>query len=263
MKILNHKLEGLFSGPSPNSAAGLVNPSILVMHFTASGGPTGKGDLGWFMDPRAKASAHIIAGRDGKITQPVAFNRKAYHAGRSIWRGVPNCNDYSIGIEIDNWGKLTKTADGKFRGWTGEEVPANRVTLARHKHEDRDIYWEIYTKAQLDAVEEVTRIILAKYPSIKEIVGHDDISPGRKTDPGPLFPISRFRSLVNGRGNKSTVNRRTTANLNERGGPGTKFDIIRTISKNAVVTVVYDAPGEWAQLDTGGWVNDRYLGPAL
>lgn len=259
MKILNHKLEGYYHGTSPNSSGVLRDPTILVIHFTASGGASGSGDANYFMSSAARASAHVIVGRKGDVTQVVPFNKKAWHAGKSIWRGVSNCNDYSIGIEVDNWGKLVKTADGKIRSWTKEEVSASDCALMKHKNEDREHYWELYEEKQLEALEEVVRTILAKYPSIKEIVGHDDIAPGRKTDPGPAFPMSRFRSLVNGRGNRDVIRRRTTANLNERGGPGTHFDIIRTISKGTLVNVVYDQPGAWAQLDTGGWVNDTYL----
>lgn len=259
MKIRNHRLEDHWYKQSPNIGGALTNPTILVMHFTASGGPDSRGDANYLSSASAKASAHIVIGRDGSIQQIVEFDQKAWHAGKSIWRGKANCNDFSIGIEIDNWGKLTQTADGKFRSWTGEVVPPNRVAKAMHKNEKVYHFWETFTDKQLLALEEVTKTILAAYPSIKEIVGHDDIAPGRKTDPGPMFPMSRFKGLVQGRGDRSINTRVTIANLNVRGGPSTSYDVIRTIKKGDTVEVVYDIPGDWAQIKDGGWVNDRYL----
>lgn len=258
MRISSHKLVDEWFGESPNIGGTLSNPSILVMHFTASGGPDGKGDANYFKTRAAKTSAHIIVGRDGSIYQVVPFNKKAWHAGKSIWRGVPNCNDYSIGIEIDNWGKLLRTADGKYRSWTKQEVDPADVVKMRHKAESTDSYWETYDPKQMDALEDLVEVILAAYPSIKEIVGHDDISPGRKTDPGPAFPMNRFRNLLDGRKSSTAVIRTTTSNLNVRSGPSLAHRVVRILPKGTKVTVLYDAPGEWAQTPHG-WVNDRYL----
>ena len=119
MQIDNHKLNPGWYKQSPNIGGALNNPTLLVMHFTASGGTGPTGDADYFLKPAAKASAHVVLGRDGEIRQVVPFNRKAWHAGKSIWRGKPNCNDFSIGIEIDNWGKLTKAQDGQTKSWTG------------------------------------------------------------------------------------------------------------------------------------------------
>lgn len=268
MKIIDHKLEGCWHGPSPNAGGKLVKPSLLVMHFTASGGTGPEGVRKYFMSPAAKASAHVIVGRNAKVEQVVAFDRRAWHAGRSIWRGVPNCNDHSIGIEICNWSALTRTEDGKFRSWTKAVVPPEQVAQLRHKHDGALRYWEIYDEKQLEAVAEVTRAILAAYPSIKEIVGHDDIAPGRKTDPGPAFPLSRFTSLVTGRDDKKVERRKViAAMLNVRGGAGTQFDVLGQFPRDTEVTVLYDSPDPWAQVsgtlpdgrEVLGWVADQYL----
>lgn len=268
MQITNHKLDGCWKGPSPNSGGALTNPTILVMHFTASGGAGPQGVRNYFLNPAAKAAAHVIVGRDGTVEQVVAFNVRGWHAGKSIWRGKPNCNDFSIGIEIDNWGALTKTEDGKFRSYTKAVVPPALVTQARHKFDGVMRYWEIYEEKQLDALTEVTRAILAAYPSIKEIVGHDDIAPGRKSDPGPAFPMSRFTSLVAGRGDQPSVKRKVIASsLNLRGGAGMNYEVLGQLKSGDTVTVLYDAPGAWAQVSTTlggqsgviGWVADQYL----
>jgi N-acetylmuramoyl-L-alanine amidase len=268
MNIDNHRIAGCWHGPSPNAGGALVKPSLLVLHFTASGGTDPSGDVAWFMSPEAKAAAHLIVGRNGAVKQVVAFDVKAWHAGKSIWRGRPNCNNYSIGIEIDNWGRLVKTADGQMRSYTGAAVDPSRAALLQHKHETSPSYWELYTEEQLTRTAELVRLLLAAYPSIGEIVGHEDIAPGRKTDPGPAFPLSRFVSLATGRGDAATVKRTVTASrLNARGGPGTQFDTLGQFLRGTKVAVLYDAPGAWAQVEgvledgakVTAWVADEYL----
>jgi len=268
MQIINHKLAPGWYKPSPNVGGPLVNPTLLVMHFTASGGTGPQGDADYFLSPAAKASAHLVLGRDGGIRQVVPFNVKAWHAGKSVWRGVGNCNDFSIGIEIDNWGKLTRTADGQVRSWTNEVVDPGRAVQLTHKHETSPAFWEVYGEAQLTALVEVTRLILDTYPSITEIVGHEDIAPHRKTDPGPAFPMGRFTSLVGGReGGAATTRRVTASRLNARGGPGVEYDTLGGFANGAQVEVIYDSPGPWAQvkgtLDDGkvvtAWVADQFL----
>jgi N-acetylmuramoyl-L-alanine amidase len=268
MKIVDHKLEGCWKGQSPNVGGALNKPTLLVMHFTASGGEGPEGDRNFFLSAAAKASAHIIVGRNGVIEQVVPFNVKAWHAGKSVWRGVPNCNDFSIGIEVDNWGAVTRTEDGKFRSWTSEVVPPDRVAKMTHKNDTAPRYWETYNEKQLLALTEATRAILDAYPSIREIVGHDDIAPKRKVDPGPAFPMSRFTGLADGRDNKTVETRTVVASaLNVRAGMGTQFDIVGHLTNGEKVDVIYDAPGPWAQVKGRGtdgvpvlgWVADQYL----
>jgi len=268
MEIVNHRIPQCWQGMSPNCGGALTNPSLLVIHFTASGGADPSGDVNWFMMPAAKAAAHLIVGRDGTIKQVVPLNVKAWHAGKSIWRGKPNCNDYSIGIEIDNWGKLTRTADGQMRSYTGTPVDAGNATLLQHKNETSPCFWELYAQPQIDSAAELVRLILDQYPSIKEIVGHEDIAPGRKVDPGPAFPMSRFVSLVSGRDSIASVTRTVTAaRLNARGGAGLAFDTLGQFTKGAKVSVLYDMPGTWAQVkgklssgeEVTAWVADEYL----
>jgi N-acetylmuramoyl-L-alanine amidase len=268
MTIVDHKLQPGWYNPSPNVGGALNNPSVLVMHFTASGGEGPTGDADYFLKPEAAVSAHVVVGRDGRALQVVPFNRKAWHAGKSTWRGRSNCNDFSIGIEIDNWGRLVRTGSGRFQSWTGVEVAPDNAIQLRHKNETDPSWWEIYGETQLSALVDLTRLILSHYPSIGEIVGHDDIAPGRKTDPGPAFPMQRFTSLVTGRGNVDPLKRSVVATrLNARGGPGLEYAVLGQFLQGAKLSVLYDKPGEWAQvtgkLDSGAevvaWVADAYL----
>jgi AmpD protein len=109
-----------------------------------------------------EVSAHILIRRTGEIIQYVPLEQRAWHAGQSEFQGTPRCNDFSIGIELEGY----------------DDTPFE------------DIQYETLTS--------LTRAILANYPAITQerIVGHCDIAPGRKTDPGPLFDWLRFRELI-------------------------------------------------------------------
>lgn len=200
MRIVNHLLvadagDSLSFVSSPNQA-GALSPLYLVMHYTA--GPTLAGAVSWFQKPEAKASAHLVIDRDGTIVQMVPFNRRAWHAGKSKWGHLDGMNAHSIGIELVNAGKLRKNAGGQWVNWANRVIPAEDVSIAKHKDEDAEAGWHEYTEAQLDAATAVGAILHARY-AFEDVLGHDDISPGRKVDPGPLFPMNSFRSRVIGR----------------------------------------------------------------
>jgi N-acetyl-anhydromuramoyl-L-alanine amidase len=114
----------------------------------------------WLRDVRV--SAHIYIRRDGEALQFVSCDARAWHAGVSTWRGRPRCNDFSVGIELEG----------------SDLIP--------------------FRDAQYATLAALTRALRSHYP-IAEIVGHSDIAPGRKTDPGPFFDWERFRaSMANG-----------------------------------------------------------------
>lgn len=106
-------------------------------------------------------SAHCLIERDGKIVQFVSFNERAWHAGVSSFNGRENCNDFSIGIELEGTDELA------------------------------------YTQSQYQALVSITKAIMAKYPVAEErITGHSNIAPGRKTDPGQAFDWSGYFSML-------------------------------------------------------------------
>ena len=109
-----------------------------------------------------KVSPHLYIKRDGQIIQFVPLNKRAWHAGKSSYMGVADCNNYSIGIELEG--------------------------------SDKDIFEE----AQYKSLCEVTSIILKEYNSIdkENIKAHSDVAPGRKTDPGNLFDWDRYLNNV-------------------------------------------------------------------
>jgi AmpD protein len=100
-----------------------------------------------------RVSAHALIRRTGEVVQYVPFDMRAWHAGKSCFRGQPRCNDYSIGIELEG----------------SDEIP--------------------YERMQYTVLAELIQAVRTNYPAItpERIVGHSDIAPGRKTDPGPAF----------------------------------------------------------------------------
>ncbi|GAC1629260.1 MAG: hypothetical protein NVS9B10_20200 [Nevskia sp.] len=181
--------------PSPNQS-GSLSAIFLVMHYTA--GTSMAAAVSWLKNPAAKASAHLVIGRDGAVVQLVPFNRRAWHAGVSKWGNLEGMNQYSIGIELVNAGKLVRRADGQWITWSKEIIQAADVTIARHKDELSDAGWHEYTDVQIQIALNIATALNASY-GFTDILGHDDISPHRKTDPGPLFPMNSFRSRVLGR----------------------------------------------------------------
>ena len=111
-----------------------------------------------------RVSSHFLVRRDGALLQFVRCAERAWHAGESVWRGRACCNDFSIGIELEGT----------------DELP--------------------YAAAQYVALARLARALFRRY-GIRHIVGHSDIAPGRKTDPGPAFDWHRLRRLL-GRGGK-------------------------------------------------------------
>lgn len=160
---------------------------FLIMHFTA--GATALSSINFWKTSEAKgANAHIVIDRDGTIYQCRPFNRTAGHAGKSFWRdpntgkGYENLNSCSIGIEFANGGDSFPT---RF-----SSLPATR---AKHKNGGPMTDWETYPKAQIDAGSALSKLLVERY-NLDDLVGHDDIAPDRKNDPGPAFPLNQFRT---------------------------------------------------------------------
>jgi AmpD protein len=116
-----------------------------------------------------RVSAHFLIERDGAITQFVSCNERAWHAGQSCFAGRENCNDYSLGIELEGT----------------DEQP--------------------FTDAQYAALVGLTAELQRVYPALnlERICGHSDIAPTRKTDPGPAFDWPRLRTALMDRKERS------------------------------------------------------------
>jgi AmpD protein len=109
-----------------------------------------------------KVASHLLIRRDGELLQFVPFQSRAWHAGQSRFQGREACNDFSIGIELEGT----------------DDQP--------------------YTPAQYTRLAGVTAALMRAYPAMlpSRIVGHSDVAPGRKTDPGPAFDWARYRDIL-------------------------------------------------------------------
>ena len=270
MKIKNHRLmndddTAVTFRQSPNMG-GSVQHKYLVMHFTAGRNATESVD--WLINKRAKASAHVVIGRDGSVTQLVPFDRVAWHAGASSWEGLEGMNNHSIGIELDNAGRLTRHGD-RWRAWFGVDYDEADVIQAVHKHETALCGWHDYTPEQIDSALQVAGLLLEKY-SLRDVVGHEDVAPHRKCDPGPAFPLVSFRARLMGRTEDTLPNYETTTELNIRSGPGAQNPQLQGSPLPTGTSVqLISAEGAWWKVDVKsgpgmpadleGWVNSKYL----
>lgn len=260
MKIRNHRLihangRACAFVPSPHVGE-VIAPRFLIAHYTAAG--SAKSAIDWFRDPASRVSAHLVIARDGKITQLVPFNRAAWHAGRSRWGSLSGLNRYSIGIELDNAGQLIRSGGRWVSPLTRRQYPDREVTVAPHKHDPpgaEPCGWHAYTPQQIDAALECGLALFAHY-RLADVLGHDDIAPGRKRDPGPDFPLGSLRARLLGRHEEQPEIHRTTARLYVRNGPGTQFDPLPGTPLPAGTPVeVLDKPGVWWRVDVIGEVN--------
>lgn len=148
-----------------------------------------------------------------EVFQSMPFNMKGSHAGKSSYKGRKSCNHFSIGVEIANPGPLIRCADGKLRTDTNAKKffqgkgtpvwPEDEAIESLHQDGRRRImpygewtHWATYTDQEIDILVEVGRALFKAYPTLQDVVGHDDISPGRKSDPGPAFPMDYLRKKV-------------------------------------------------------------------
>jgi N-acetylmuramoyl-L-alanine amidase len=148
--------------PSPNFDERAAPVSMIVLHYT--GMVDADAALARLTDPQAKVSAHYLVDEDGRLVNLVPEDKRAWHAGRSHWRGITDINSASIGIEIVNPG---------------------------HDHGYRP-----FPDAQIEALIPLVADIKDRHAITRgNIVGHSDIAPTRKRDPGELFPWGRLARL--------------------------------------------------------------------
>lgn len=179
MKIRNHKIEQAkwVASPNFNARPEPVRVNMLVVHNISLPPKQFDGpyiedffcnQLDCTLDPYfedikdLKVSAHLLIKRTGELVQFVPFSERAWHAGVSEFNGETNCNDFSIGVELEG----------------ADDVP--------------------YTEQQYEVLADVADCLLSHYPAIKQdrIVGHSDIAPERKTDPGPSFDWLYFQQKL-------------------------------------------------------------------
>ena len=148
--------------PSPNFDERTLPISMIVLHYT--GMQDAASAIARLSDPEAKVSAHYLIAEDGQIVRMVSEEKRAWHAGRSHWRKVNDVNSASVGIEIVNPG--------------------------------HEFGYRPFPLTQIDALIPLMQEITLRYRITRgNVVGHSDIAPARKDDPGELFPWERLAKL--------------------------------------------------------------------
>ena len=179
MKIKDHKIENIafLESPNFNDRPDPNNISLIVIHSISLPSRNYNNDNveSFFLNnldisknesfkeiSDLKVSSHLYIKRSGQIIQFVPFDKRAWHAGKSIYKGKENCNDFSIGIEMEGC--------------------------------DDDIYEEEQYKSLI----QITKALIEEYDLIskKRIAGHSDIAPERKTDPGKYFEWNKYLDNV-------------------------------------------------------------------
>lgn len=194
MKVLaNHRLDTakqlVYHNQSPMNIR-----RFLVIHHTA--GASALSSYEFWKTPQAKeAEAHILIDRDGTVYQVMPFNQRADHAGKSAWvdpgtgKRYEYLNSCSIGIELANAGPDEPGLDA--HDWAKKQ-PGYKTILSRHKNGGPVLPWECYPAAQLAALYEVCKVLVVRY-NLDDLMGHDDIAPNRKVDPGPALDMTALR----------------------------------------------------------------------
>ncbi|CAN7431302.1 N-acetylmuramoyl-L-alanine amidase [Phenylobacterium sp. LjRoot219] len=155
----------LIDAPSPNFDARTAPPDMIVLHYT--GMESGQAALDRLRDPTAKVSSHYLVEEDGRVFRMVPEERRAWHAGVSFWKGQQDVNGASIGIEIVNPG--------------------------------HEFGYRAFPEAQIAALIELLDDIRGRWMiADSRIVGHSDVAPDRKVDPGELFPWRRLAEAGHG-----------------------------------------------------------------
>jgi N-acetylmuramoyl-L-alanine amidase len=155
-------VKAIIDTPSPNWDERALPVTMIVLHYT--GMEDAESAVERLTDPAAKVSAHYLVHEDGRVLRMVDEGKRAWHAGKSHWRGVTDVNSASIGIEIVNPG--------------------------------HEFGYRPFADEQIDAVVRLVGDITERYGITRgNIVGHSDIAPARKRDPGELFPWHRLAKL--------------------------------------------------------------------
>lgn len=185
------EVAGALAHKATLNRGGAIAARGVVMHYTA--GRSAQNTIRRFCDPASRVSAQFVVHADGMATQLVSCRRRAWHAGESMWR-LPSgevlrqLNGCTIGIELDYDGWLADARSGRR-----VYLPSELISVPGQRR-----VWPVYPEVQLRTAARLIReCIAAGYlPSDAFIVGHSDIAPGRKLDPGPAFPWSAFRAMV-------------------------------------------------------------------
>nr|CAI3971173.1 amidase [Ochrobactrum phage ORM_20] len=257
-------------------SSGKNKKRFIVVHYTA--GNLYNDDVRQLSTGSAQVSCHIVIGRNGQVAQVGSFDDIQWHAGASTWKGINGLNSYSIGIELNNPGYLKPTGDGRtYLAHFGKKYDLynDKLVLAKQPDVGSATYgWLPYTEDQLEALKAVVEALRKAFPTIEEVVGHEQISPGRKQDPG-LGIILEWKTMdeLNGRIDRTDndpsapgiddlpwanrIVRDAPSGLRIRSGMSTSSSIIGSLKNGEVIQTLWKS-AEWLQLKQGGYIATKF-----
>jgi N-acetylmuramoyl-L-alanine amidase len=261
-EIKDNKLVGAEFKQSPNVSGGpnnpqRMNPDMIVIHYTAS--KTGSSAMRAMMGGR-KVSAHLCIEPDGTSYQLSDFNTICWHAGQSSYAGRSGLNGCSIGIEVVNVGYLKKIGDNKFVDAYKQPVDPENVYHGKHRNScTKSVYWHKYPEKQVEKIFEICQALCKEY-DIQFIVGHEEIAPCRKQDPGPAFPLDEFRRKLLGGiepGTKATVKIDDAGIYTEPDENSTRIEDLDEDEE----LLLFNKKGDWYKVreKMQGWVAAKYI----
>jgi N-acetylmuramoyl-L-alanine amidase len=279
MQLKAHKLVGA-EYQAARLIGPVITPEIVILHDTA--GRLTKYNSRDYLAASTMASVHFVVERDGTISQLVPTNRRAAHAGQSAYNGRRDCNGFSIGIEIVNPGRMAPVGNGIARAWFGQTFDPDHFALVEMTTPEHGFgVWMGYTEEQIEAVEALLKALFKGIPTLRDITTHWYVSPGRKVDTNPLFPLEELRARVLGRDDPADAEAEASSSpahpqtmvriatgsgaaLNLRRWPSFNPNIIGQIPTDTLVPVLRSGSFEgqpWLNVrfdGREGWIVARY-----
>ena len=155
----------------------------------------------------------------------------------------------------------------QYTSWFGKKIPESQVIQATHQNETKDRYWHKYSPEQIQTTIDLCEVLMQQYKTITTILGHDEISVGRKLDPGPAFPMDKLRSLFledrqdNTQNNDPTQGYVSVPKLNIREMPSIKSDLAHAPLNPSTQVHILQTHHGWhkVQAKIRGWVSAHYI----
>ncbi|QBR36045.1 N-acetylmuramoyl-L-alanine amidase [Leisingera sp. NJS201] len=278
--------DGILEGVDFETArwtGGAITPEIVILHDTAS--RLDKGNSARYLQyNNAKTSVHFVIERDGHVQQQVPVYNRANHAGTSQYHGRQGCNGFSIGIELVNPGKMQRHTLKLARAWYGETFDIATYGIQELETPEHGAgLWMPHTTEQLVALDVLLQKLFSSVCSLRDITTHWYVSPGRKVDTNPLFPLEHIRARVLGRDDPVETELAAQeiparpeelvaidvpgGSLNVRRWPSFNPNVIAQIPDGTVVPVLASgvfAGRTWLKVLYGGasgWVVKSYADP--
>jgi N-acetylmuramoyl-L-alanine amidase len=242
-------------------------PDSIILHYTAMDSAAAAVTV--LSSKQTRASAHLVVAKNGEVYQLAPFNYRTWHAGISSYNGRSDYNQFSIGIEMDNLGWL-EPINGAYsrKELIDQGIKRKEDEVERLSHKNprvRKEFWDRYPPRQLQVVSEICKLLVNAY-GIREILGHDDIAPERKQDPGPGFPmVDLIREVFSTERYTEDVapieGSVTASRLNIRSGPDELSGKVALPLPMGAKVKIMEQSGGWYRVkaEIEGWVNSNYI----